>query len=210
MRVVLRDGVIVLIPESEAELRDLTAWSTTHPSHVFAARAVRSGALELHDLGPREEACREPINIVSNSPDLGARLIGKFATAPFVLDGQHYVSVESFWQGLKFEADADRRRIAALEGVCARTEGERQGYGAMVCYGGRHIAVGTFAHWHLMERACRAKFAQNRDAAAALLATGNRPLTHVVRRDSTAIPGVLMAAIWMRVRARLRGDAPTR
>jgi predicted NAD-dependent protein-ADP-ribosyltransferase YbiA (DUF1768 family) len=210
MRVLLRDGLIVLIPESEGELRDLAAWSAAHPSHLLGARAVGSGALELHDLGPREEACREPINIVSNSLDAGARLIGNFATAPFVLDAQRYVSVESFWQGLKFAADADRQRIAALEGVCAREEGERQGYGAMVSYGGREIPVGTFGHWHLMERACRAKFAQNQDAAAALLATGNRPLTHVVRRDSTAIPGVIMAAIWMRVRARLRGDGRTR
>ena len=46
--------------------------------------------------------------------------------------------------------------------------------------------------------------AQNREAAAALLATGQRPLTHVVRRDSTTIPGVIMAAIWMRIRKALR------
>ena len=37
-------------------------------------------------------------------------------------------------------------------------------------------------------RACRAKFAQNREATDALLSTGDRPLTHVVRRDSRTIP----------------------
>ena len=55
-----------------------------------------------------------------------------------------------------------------------------------------------------MEAACRAKFAQNEVARAALLATGSRPLTHVVRRDSRAIPGVIMASIWMRIRSDLR------
>ena len=69
---------------------------------------------------------------------------------------------------------------------------------------GQEILVGTWAHWQLMERACRAKFAQNREATDALLSTGDRPLTHVVRRDSRTIPGVIMAAIWMRIRKDLR------
>ena len=55
-----------------------------------------------------------------------------------------------------------------------------------------------------MERACRAKFEQNAEARAALLATGERPLTHIVRRDSKSIPGVVMADIWMRIREGLR------
>ena len=72
---------------------------------------------------------------------------------------------------------------------------------------GQEIAVGTWAHWQLMEQACRAKFSQNEEARAALLATGWRPLVHVVRRDSKAIPGVIMADIWMRIRAELRSQA---
>jgi predicted NAD-dependent protein-ADP-ribosyltransferase YbiA (DUF1768 family) len=207
MRVVLRDAVMVLVPQSAAEMSELKAWASAHASHVFCTRAAASGALELHDLGVRAMACREPINIVSDSTDPAARLIGNFATAPFTLHGQRYVSVESFWQGLKFAADADRRRVAQLEGAQARAEGEKQGYAATVGYGGRQIPVGTFAHWKLMESACRAKFEQNPEAAAALLATGDRPLVHIVRRDSTAIPGVIMAAIWMRLRAALRRRA---
>jgi hypothetical protein len=58
-----------------------------------------------------------------------------------------------------------------------------------------------------MRRACEAKLAQNDDARAALLATGERPLVHRVRHDSRSIPGVVMADIWMALRARLRGDA---
>jgi hypothetical protein len=91
--------------------------------------------------------------------------------------------VESIWQGLKFPDERDRRRVAELDGPQARAEGEKQGYGATICYGGEDIVVGTSAHWRLMEKACRAKFEQNAEARAALLATGERPLTHVVPRQ---------------------------
>jgi hypothetical protein len=59
-----------------------------------------------------------------------------------------------------------------------------------------------------MERACRAKFAQHSESAAALLATGTRPLVHRMRRDSRTIPGVIMAEIWMRIRQDLIQGRP--
>jgi predicted NAD-dependent protein-ADP-ribosyltransferase YbiA (DUF1768 family) len=204
MRVLLKEGLIVLIPGSPDEAGELDAWKSQHDAHVFCVRASSAQSLELHGLGERAEACRDPINVVSNSTDMIARTISNFATAPFEVDGQRYQSVESFWQGLKFAGDGDRRRLAQFEGARARAEGEEQGYGATVSYGGREIAVGTWSHWQLMERACRAKFEQNADARAALLSTGDRPLTHVVRRDSKTIPGVIMAQIWMRIRHDLR------
>ena len=204
MRVLLKNGLIVLIPESADETRELEGWRARHECHVFCAGSVNRQALELHGLGERGEACREPINVVSDSADPVARMISNFSTAPFELDGQRYQSVESFWQGLKFSEESERRRLAQLDGARARAEGERKGYGPTVSYGGQEIVVGTWAHWQLMKRACRAKFTQNPEAAAALLATGGRPLTHVVRRDSTTIPGVVMAAIWTRIRKDLR------
>jgi predicted NAD-dependent protein-ADP-ribosyltransferase YbiA (DUF1768 family) len=204
MRVLLKHELIVLIPESADETHELETWRVAHDTHVFCAGAMNGHALELHGLGKRVEACREPINVVSNSADPVARMIGNFATAPFELDGQRYRSVESFWQGLKYSKDSERRRVAELEGARARAEGEKQGYGPTVSYGGQEIVTGTWAHWQLMEKACRAKFAQNPEAADALLATGCRLLTHLVRRDSKTIPGVIMAAIWMRIRKDLR------
>ena len=42
------------------------------------------------------------------------------------------------------------------------------------------------------------------EAREALLSTKNRPLVHRMRRDSKTIPGVIMADIWMRIRADLR------
>jgi predicted NAD-dependent protein-ADP-ribosyltransferase YbiA (DUF1768 family) len=59
----------------------------------------------------------------------------------------------------------------------------------------------------LMRRACKAKFEQNENARAALLGTGTRPLVHLVRPDSRTIPGVVMADIWMKLRADLRRAA---
>jgi predicted NAD-dependent protein-ADP-ribosyltransferase YbiA (DUF1768 family) len=203
MRTIIKDGLIVIAPQSDDDIQALAAWRERHGDHVFHLCVTGTG-IELHDLGPRPDACREPINVTSNSADPIAAAIGNFTRAPFVLDGKRYVSVESFWQGLKFPAAADRARIAALDGKAARDAGEAQGYGATISYAGETIGVGSPEHWHLMKRACAAKFEQDGPARAALLATSDRPLTHKVRRDSRAIPGVIMADIWMRIRARLR------
>lgn len=210
MRAILKDGLIVLVPEGDGEAAELSAWQARHTGHVLHVRPQSeeaAAALELWSLGPREEACREPINIVSSSPDPMARLIGNFGAAPFELDGETYRTVESFWQGLKFADLVDRRRLATLSGHEAWEAGSTKGYGATVAYAGKDIVVGTWAHWQLMERACRAKFEQNAGARAALLATGGRPLTHVLAKDSTSIPGAIMAEIWMRIRRSLQHQA---
>ena len=71
-------------------------------------------------------------------------------------------------------------------------------------YDGVFIAAGSPEHWALMRAACEAKFTQHDEARIALMATGERWLTHKVRRDSRTIPGAIMADIWMRIRARLQ------
>lgn len=209
MRALLKDGLIVLIAETDSEASSLADWSLSHQGHVLHVRTDGHGngrSIVLHDLGERDEACREPVNIVSNSADPVARTISNFADAPFELDGKRYRTVESFWQGLKFSSQLDRARVAQMDGPQARHAGEQQGYPAKIEHAGREIVPGTWDHWRLMEAACRAKFEQCSEARAALLATGNRPLTHVVRRDSRTIPGVVMAEIWIRIRRRLRRD----
>jgi len=205
MKVVLKNQLIVLVPETETERTDLGAWKAEHADHVLAVRADSGDGLALGDLGRREDACREPFQVISTSPDPAARLISNFAATPFTLDGSDYASVEAFWQGLKFEKESERRRIATLVGSAAKDAGDQQGYGATVTYEGRAIPIGTWEHWQLMRAACEAKFAQNEEARAALLSTGDRPLVHRVRHDSRTIPGVIMCEIWMKVRARLRG-----
>ncbi len=204
MKALVKKGAVVLVPEVGDDPETFAAWREAATEHVFVLRAQPRGGTVLHDLGPREEACGEPLNVGYRSPDWRIRLISNFAPTPFELDGRQYASVEGFWQGLKFPSEADRRRIAQLHAG----EAKRAGDAAMPCeafeYEGERVCRGTHVHWTLMERACWAKFSQNEDARSALLATGSRPITHVMRRDSTTIPGAIMAEIWMRIRARLR------
>jgi predicted NAD-dependent protein-ADP-ribosyltransferase YbiA (DUF1768 family) len=204
MKTLLQPKALVLVPESNEERAALAAWKSAHTGFAFAAVENSGAAATLSALGPVAEACREPINVTSNSPD-PIRRIANFAPTPFELDGMRYACVEAFWQSLRFPIEK-RPRIAAMDGRAAKRASNKQPYGSHVTYDSRAIPVGTFEHWELMRRACTAKFAQNTDARAALLATGERPLIHVVRRDSRTIPGVIMAQIWMQLRAQLRGS----
>jgi predicted NAD-dependent protein-ADP-ribosyltransferase YbiA (DUF1768 family) len=202
MRVVLKSNTLVLSPETETEKREFQSWLEQHQDHVFhlAAGSKRGGA--LHDMGVRAEACREPINVVFAMGDARWQPISNLALTPFELHGRRYASVEGFWQGLKTESETERSRIAALWGAEAKRAVTGPGPSTFV-YEDRSYATGTHEHWDLMHRACAAKFAQNDEARATLLATGTRPLTHRVKRDSRTIPGALMADIWMRVRTTL-------
>jgi predicted NAD-dependent protein-ADP-ribosyltransferase YbiA (DUF1768 family) len=200
MRVVLNQSHVILVPENEGETRSLDAWAAGRDRHVFVEHPRKGRGLALRDLGRRDQVCQEPINVWSRSPDPMIRLIGNFAPTPFEMDGNCFHSVESFWQGLKSQDPVERARIASLDGAQAKRAGKKLAYGATVTYQTQQIPVGTWLHWSLMERACRAKFAQNSDAASALLATSDRPLVHRVRRDSRIIPGVIMAQIWTKIR----------
>jgi predicted NAD-dependent protein-ADP-ribosyltransferase YbiA (DUF1768 family) len=203
MKTLLQPDSLVLVPETEAESAALAAWKAAHADFAFAVVENSGTGATLRVLGPQPDACRAPINVTSGSPD-PIRLIANFAPTPFELDGVRYACVEAFWQSLRFSPE-ERPRIAALAGPVAKQESNKQPYGSHIAYGGRTIPVGTFEHWQLMRRACAAKFTQNADARAALLGTGDRPLIHVVRHDSRTIPGVIMAEVWMQLRAQLRG-----
>jgi predicted NAD-dependent protein-ADP-ribosyltransferase YbiA (DUF1768 family) len=204
MKVLLKHHLIIFTAESEEERSALAAWANIRDAHVFALTHQDEQTCLLKGLGPRAIACREPINVTSRAPDPQLRLISNLAHTPFHLDGQEYASVEAFWQGLKFP-DAERRQeIAHLHGHEARHAGFAAQASETLEYRGQVVRVGTADHWQLMSRACWAKFNQHTEARHALLSTGDRPLTHRVRRDSRNVPGVIMAQIWMNVRRGLR------
>lgn len=201
MKTRMKSNVLVLIPESDEEAADLAAWKDEHAGFAFFMEGNRGRGASLASLGPQPDACREPINVHSEHPDRQIAIIANLAPTPLTLDGVRYACVEAFWQSLRFPPD-QRPRIAAMDGPSAKRASQDQPYGTHVLYDGKAIPVGAYPHWQLMRRACKAKFEQNENARAALLATGERPLIHRVRRDSRTIPGVIMADIWMALRRR--------
>jgi len=203
MKVRLKPGLVVVTAESPEELHSLASWGQEFDGHVFALKLQDAQTFRLTDLGPRPEACREPINVTSRAPDPAVQLISNFANTPFELDGVTYGSVEAFWQGLKFPEKARRREIAPLFGGAARRAGFDAPESATIKYRDEVIRVGTADHWRLMSLACAAKFNQHDAAREALIGTAPRPLVHKTRKDSRTIPGVIMADIWMKIRAGL-------
>jgi hypothetical protein len=142
MRIELKSDVLVLVPDSAAEAAELAAWKARHEGFVFALTDNEGSGASLAALGPREDACREPINVHSGNPDPRIRIIANFAPTPFTLDGARYACVEAFWQSLRFPPE-ERPRIAGLDGAAAkRASGERP-YGSHVHYAGEAITVGT-------------------------------------------------------------------
>ena len=201
VEVSVKNGQLILVasngesPAIMAALRDLGG-------HAVSVQIRSDVCIVLEDLGRREEACREPINITRSVEPRYAPISNLYPT-PFILDGEVYGSVEGFWQSLKSTSEERRGQIALLSGPDAKKAAGKGPPMPTFVYQGETIRTGTYEHWALMERACAAKFDQDDRARAALLATGNRPLTHKVRGDSRTIPGVIMADIWMRVRNRI-------
>lgn len=206
MKVRLKDGLMVVAAETQEEELLVGDWGRSVDGWVFSLFQQDDQTLRLTALGPRAEACREPINVTSLSADPWIQLVSNFAHTPFELDGREYGSVEAFWQGLKFPDETRRREIAPLYGGAARRAGAEAPKSDTFEYLGQTVRTGTADHWRLMRRACLAKFSQDAAAREALLGTGERPLVHKTRRDSRNIPGVVMAEIWMRIRRRLRDE----
>ena len=202
------NGCLIFFAESLEDFEIVESLSTSLKNHLLECVPQGDKGLILKDVGPKQEVAREPINITSLVTDTRFQLISNLAQTPFELDGKTYASVEGFWQGLKFEDEADRRRLSALHGLDAKLAGHAANPGIEFTYGGTRIPTGRPEHWKLMFRACEAKFSQHEGAQQALLLTGERPLQHNVRHDREAIPGIVIADIWMRIRSHLRQRVP--
>ena len=195
--------LIIIVAETTEGKELLSLWDSELDEHVFLLIKQNDNSIRLEGLGPRPDACREPINVVYSSPDIDIQLISNLAHTAFTLDGKYYASVESFWQGLKFPSEKDRRRIAHLYGKDAKRAGQGAPEAETFVYNDAVIRFGSQEHQRLMAKACLAKFTQHQEAKNALLKTRDRPLMHKPRRDSKTIPGVIMADIWMKIRSRL-------
>ena len=204
MKLTFKNNVVGLSAETPEE-HEICALLCAADAHVFQLHASSARGFAFSEIGPADDARRAPLNIVHSIAPRFAP-ISNLAHTPFTMDGGRYASIEGFWQGLKTADPVRRRAIAKLSGPEAKTAGSEVVQPADFEYAGDRIAAGSPEHWALMGAACTAKFDQDSHARAALLATGERWLTHKVRRDSRTIPGVIMADIWMRIRSRLRDD----
>jgi predicted NAD-dependent protein-ADP-ribosyltransferase YbiA (DUF1768 family) len=144
------------------------------------------------------------------------RVLSNFAYSPFKLDDILYNSVEAFWQSLKTEIPALRQEIYTMWGLPAKQAGrlvQQQGT-SLFTYVGNIYKIGSEQHHTLLERALRAKFGQHTDSKNALLATGNRPLKHVIKNkfgqfrpgDSPALPAIVFERMLLKIREELQDN----
>ena len=135
-----------------------------------------------------EAAIERPrVNVISASETTG--LISNFATTPFELDGNSFASIEGFVQFIKYPPTYEGRdEIAQMVGAQARRAGHAinsenfakldAGESVVIYWQDQEIPYRSEAHFDLIERAIRAKFAANPAAAAQLLQTGDAVLHH--------------------------------
>ena len=153
-------------------------------------------------------------NVSSLEPSIEARLLANYAQTPFTEWGIRFASFEGFWQGLKYsEGSREQYEVFGLWGDAAKRAGLRVGPIATFPWRGARIDFGSEQHHELARVALRAKVLQNPDVQRALLATGSREITHVVRQpdgsilpDSRTLPGRVFARILMDLREELRGS----
>lgn len=146
----------------------------------------------------------EPINIASTGTEEIGRRMANFGATPFTLDGRRYQSVESFYVGLKFLDDKERRRLAKLPARAAYDAGKAIKL-TETEYQGRRFALGGPEHHALIERAIRAKLAEHPDLARDFAATHPRPIVHDTGQPER--PGTFMpAAALVRILTRLRDE----
>jgi hypothetical protein len=109
MRVLLRQGRLILIPEHDAEAQTLAEWRA-HQQFAFTSVPNSGTGATLLSLGPADEACRQPVQVSSASPS-PINLIANFAATPFLLDGIRYsLQHEAGDQHTRHQASNGRNR----------------------------------------------------------------------------------------------------
>lgn len=158
-----------------------------------------------------------PLVIAWFDGDDEVRLLSNFAPTPFELDGRKFGTVESFWQSLKFVDEIMRNKVASLtDGVDAKQIGKRAPLSAsqLFEYAGRVYRVASQEHHMLLNRAIRAKVAQNEAVEICLRHSYPHPLKHMLRNrygtwkvaNSPALPATTFEMILEQIRHELVTD----
>jgi predicted NAD-dependent protein-ADP-ribosyltransferase YbiA (DUF1768 family) len=143
------------------------------------------------------------LNVGSKSDDWRAARLSNFSADPFVLDGERFASVEGFIQGTKFpEGHPTRQEAFQSVSIKAKRLG-KHAERRLVWWKGRAIPYGSLEHHQLIEQAIRAKYQQNPEAMAALVATEGMTLIHDVGHPdppNTSLPREVFCDILTRIR----------
>ncbi len=124
-----------------------------------------------------------PINCASNSEEEVGRQMSNFAHTPFVFRGREYASVEGFYQGMKFEDEEKRAKIAAMHGVYARSAGKKAKT-KQTTFDGQTFMMGSPEHHAVMKEAIRCKMEQHPEMTKAFVATRPRTVIHDTGRPA--------------------------
>jgi len=148
------------------------------------------------------------INIAFTSDDWRGVALSNFSLSPFELDGVLLASIEGFIQGIKFPPGHAARAQAFIS---AARDAKQCGQGAdrqYVHWAGERIVFGSPDHHHLVERALRAKFAQNEGLCRVLRATRGLAIVHQTGEGPEPPLTSLPAAEFCRILSEIRDAQP--
>lgn len=146
---------------------------------------------------------------------VGFNLLCNAAPTPFILDGEGFFCVDSFYEALKFPEGTPERGECAVAPALEARRFARRHRDATFVYRGKHISVHSLEHEGLLAAAITAKVAQNTAVQIALRETGTARLTFPLTfsRHPGALarvtPVVLMIERWKRFHDPMRGPEST-
>ena len=143
------------------------------------------------------------LNVSAKSDDLRAARLSNFSPDAFTLGRLTFASVEGFIQGIMWPLEHPNRVAAfASVGFAAKRFG-RTAERTFIWWQGLAAPFGSPDHHWLITQAIKAKFEQNPDAMAALVATKGLTLIHDLghpESPTTSLPAAVFCAILTRVR----------
>jgi hypothetical protein len=131
---------------------------------------------ELSALGVLAWEDREDKPSGSRYAWVGANLLCNAAPTPFVLEGETFYSIDSFYEALKIPEGTSARATCAMAPLHEAQRLARRYGAAEFSYGGKRVAVRSAEHEGLLAAALSAKVAQNPDVQIALRETGSARL----------------------------------
>jgi hypothetical protein len=146
-------------------------------------------SLELSALGALAWEGREEKPSGPEYEWTGFNLLCNAAPTRFVLNGEHYCSIDSFHEALKIPEGDPERATCAMSPASIAKRMARRHRSLEFSYQGTQVAVGSADHEALLAAAITAKVGQHREVQLALSATGFARLVFPLTFSSE--PGVL-------------------